>query len=113
MLFIVFANYLVIIPPQKVLQRYALYKESRGPFNLMKKKNLSNSVFFLKTVSNPQRNHEASFYIQNPLSFDGDVLFVKDLKEKNSELKEYYPAKEFYMYEFDQTLKNENLVRLK
>jgi len=47
------------------------------------------------------------------LDFHGKVLFAKDLKEKNIELMEYYPEKEFYVYEFDRLSKLGKLTRLK
>jgi len=54
-----------------------------------------------------------SCYIQNPLDFSGDVLFAKDLKEKNNELMKYYHEKEFYIYEFDQLKKSGKLTKLR
>jgi len=111
LLFIVVANIFIIISPKRVLQRYELYEQLRDPFTLVKKNNLSNSVVFLKTV--PERYNNISYYVQNPLDFTGDVLFVKDLKEENIKLMEYYPEKEFYIYEFDRKSKLGKLTRLK
>ena len=111
--FIAIANIFIIINPQSLIRDYELYKKARGPFNLVKENNLRNAVIFLKTGSNPQRNSKISFYVQNPLNFDGDILFVKDLKERNAELMGYYPEKEFYTYEFDQKVKSGRLTRLR
>jgi len=47
------------------------------------------------------------------LDFNGGVLFARDLKEKNIKLMEYYPEKEFYIYEFDPAKKSGKLTRLK
>jgi len=54
-----------------------------------------------------------SYYVQNSLDFGGDVLFAKDLKEKDNELIKYYPEKEFYIYEFDRLKRSGKLTKLK
>lgn len=111
LLFIVVANIFIIFSPQKVIKRYEQYQRLRDPFNLVEKSNLSNAVVFLKTV--PESYNNITYYVQNPLDFNGKVLFAKDLKEKNIELMEYYPEKEFYVYEFDRLKKSGKLTRLK
>jgi len=111
LLFIMVANVFIISPPKKFLQRYELYKQYRDPFNLVRKSNLSDSIVFLKSV--PEVWNNISYYVQNPLNYDGKVLFVKDLGKRNVELIEYYPQKKFYIYEFDQKSKSGKLTRLK
>jgi hypothetical protein len=83
----------------------------RDPFDMVKERNIHNSVIFLRTV--PIKDNYTALYVQNPLNFIGDVLFVKDLKERNSELIKYYPDREFYVYEFDRFKKSGKLTRLK
>jgi hypothetical protein len=83
----------------------------RDPFDVVQEREIHNAVVFLKTV--PIKDNYTALYVQNPLNFIGDVLFVKDLKEKNIELMEYYPEKEFYVYEFDRLSKLGKLTRLK
>jgi signal transduction histidine kinase len=111
LLFILISNIVIISPPQKVVKRYELYQRLKDPFNLVEKSNLRNAVVFLRTV--PEGYNNISYYVQNPLDFSGDVLFVRDLKERNSELMNYYPEKEFYIYEFDRLKKSGKLTRLK
>jgi len=40
------------------------------------------------------------------------VLFAKDLGERNIELMEYYPEKEFYYYDFDFKSKSGKLTKI-
>jgi hypothetical protein len=111
LLFIVLANLFSIISPQKVLNDYRSAQKMRDPFDMVKERNIHNSVIFLRTV--PIKDNYTALYVQNPLNFIGDVLFVKDLKERNSELIKYYPDREFYVYEFDRFKKSGKLTRLK
>ena len=111
LLFIVLANLFIIISPQKVFYDYRSAKKMRDPFDVVQEREIHNAVVFLKTV--PIKDNYTALYVQNPLNFIGDVLFVKDLKEKNIELMEYYPEKEFYIYEFDRLKKSGKLTKLK
>jgi len=111
LLFILISNIFIISLPQKVIKRYEIYQRLRDPFTMVRANNLKNSVVFLSSV--PERYNNISYYVQNPLDFTGDVLFVRDLKERNSELMKYYPQKDFYIYEFDRLKKSGKLTRLK
>ena len=111
LLFIVLANLFSIISPQKVFYDYRSAKKMRDPFDVVQEREIHNAVVFLKTV--PIKDNYTALYVQNPLNFIGDVLFVKDLKERNSELIKYYPDREFYVYEFDRFKKSGKLTRLK
>jgi hypothetical protein len=110
LLFIIFANLLVIISPQKVLYDYRSAKKMRDPFDMVRERNIHNSVIFLRTV--PIKDNYTALYVQNPLDFNGDILFVKDLKERNLELMEYYPKREFYFYDFDFKSKSGKLTKI-
>jgi hypothetical protein len=109
--FIVIANIFVTLSPQKVWQRIEMQEQLRDPFNMVKGNRLNNSVVFLRSV--PERYNNIGCYIQNPLDFKGDVLFVRDLRERNIELMKYYPEKEFYIYEFDRLKKSGKLTKLR
>jgi hypothetical protein len=108
--FIVISNIFIITNHPKVLQRYESYRQLRNPFCIVKEKKLRNSVIFLRTV--PERYNNITYYVQNPLNFNGDALLVKDLKERNKELMEYYPKKEFYIYDFDRKSKSGKLTKI-
>ena len=83
----------------------------RDPFETVEKNNIKNSVIFLRTV--PQADNYTRMYVQNPLNFEGDVIFVRDLKEQNRKLIDHYPEKDFYYYDFDFKTKSGKLTRLK
>ena len=70
------------------------------PFNTVETSNINNAVVFVRKV--PRKDNYTRMYIQNPLDYEGAVLFAMDLKERNKELMEFYPDKEFYYYDFDQ-----------
>jgi hypothetical protein len=110
LLFIVMVNIFVIISPQKVLYDYRQSRVLRDPFDIVKKYDLKNSVIFLRTLQ--VGTGTGGRYIQNPLNFDGDTLFAKDLKERNTELMKYYPEKDFYYYDFDPKLKSGKLTKI-
>ena len=97
LLFIVFTNLFIIISPQKVLYDYRSAKKMRDPFDMVQERKLHNSVVFLRTV--PLKGYPA-LYVQNSLDLNGDILFVKDLGERNLELMRYYPERDFYYYDF-------------
>lgn len=93
-----------------ILDRYERYKQFRDPFDVVKANHLNNAIIFPRTV--PGKYQDPGRYVQNPLDFNGDVLFVNDLKEKNIELMEYYPEKEFYYYDFDIKSKSGKLTKI-
>jgi hypothetical protein len=111
LLFILTASIVIIISPHKLFSRNAAYGQLRDPFNIVEKNNLNNAVVFLKTV--PEGYNNVTYYIQNPLDFDGKVLFAKDLKEKNIELMGYYSQKEFYYYDFDRKSRSGKLTKIR
>lgn len=108
LLFVTAANIFIATAPQKVLQRHKLYDLYRNPFALVKQNKLSNAVVFVRSV--PEMYNNTTYYIQNPLDFQSEVLFVKDLGDRNKELMEYYPQKKFYVYEFDRKAKRGSLT---
>jgi hypothetical protein len=108
LLFVIVANIFIITFPRipNEVKRYRFFGD---PFTLVKKNNLRNSVVFLRSVPGGEPNN----YIQNPPDFNGDVLFAKDLKERNIKLMEYYPEKKFYVYEIDNKSRSGKLTGIK
>ena len=95
-LFILVANVFIIISPAKPFHDFRSGQKMRDPFSIVKEKKLRNAVVFLRQVP----INYVGLYVQNPLDFNGDVLFVRDLKERNGELMQYYPHRDFYYYDF-------------
>jgi hypothetical protein len=111
LLFIMVINVFIIISPEKVISDYKHSKELRDPFDIVKRENLKNSVVILRSLQVGSGSNGGR-YIQNPLRYDGDVLFARDLKERNIELMYYYRGKEFYYYDYDSKLRMGKLTKI-
>jgi 4-amino-4-deoxy-L-arabinose transferase-like glycosyltransferase len=111
LLFIVITNIFIIISPQKVFHDYEHSRELRDPFDIVKRENLKNSVVILRSLQVGSGSNGGR-YMQNPLNYEGDVLFARDLKERNIELMKYYIGKQFYYYDYDSRLKTGKLTKI-
>lgn len=100
LLFITIVNVFIITSPMKFIYNYKSSQKMSDPFNTLETNNINNAVVILRKV--PRKDNYTRMYVQNPLDYEGEVLFAMDLKERNKELMEFYPDKEFYYYDFDQ-----------
>ena len=92
----------VIIPNNR--QDYKEQKFRIDPFISVKKNKLENAVVILRSTPKVYWNypeHDATFYTQNAPDFNGPLLFVRDLGEKNKTLKLSYPNRRIFFYDYD------------
>lgn len=104
------ANVSILNSPNNILHDYDESRALRKPFDLAKECGMANSVLFMR-IHGGIRN-TSGIYIQNPLDYRGDVLFAKDLGERNAELMNYYRGKNFYYCDFDHDSFSSTLTRI-
>lgn len=106
-LFPLLVNIILLITPGYIgtVKTQATFPD---PFLQVRRKNITNSIIFLKTV--PEHWDNSELYIQNSPDFDDSVLFAKDLGPKNILLMRYYPNRTYYLYEFDRKGKHGTLT---
>jgi hypothetical protein len=75
-------------------------QERRKPFELAKEMKLDKAVVFLSTGSGTMTRADLA---RNGITFDGPVLFVHDLGQKNRRLLERYPGRRAYYFRYDET----------
>lgn len=64
-------------------------------YDRVKEEKISNAIIFLSTGSGSM---PASLLTRNDISFNADILFVRDLKEKNRLLMKQYPDRDYYYW---------------
>ncbi|MBI5575788.1 MAG: glycosyltransferase family 39 protein [Deltaproteobacteria bacterium] len=97
-LFAAITSVAVTMSPLKIYKRYKICQLYRQPYTLVESNNIHRSIIFVKSV--PEAYNNISYYIQNPLDYTGDVLYVRDLGERNVELMNHYPNRSYYVYEY-------------
>lgn len=76
-------------------------------YDLVKEHRLSNAIVFLKTGSATMPRADLT---RNGIHFDGAVLYVLDLGERNSELLRAFPGRQAYVYEDEKRTGNGRLT---
>jgi 4-amino-4-deoxy-L-arabinose transferase-like glycosyltransferase len=67
-------------------------------YDLVEKQRITNAIVFLKTGSGTMPRKDLT---RNGIHFDGPVLYVHDLGERNGELLRAFPGRHAYIYEYD------------
>ena len=78
------------------------------PFELVKQKGITNAIIFLETGSG---GLPPGSLVRNGLHFDGDILYVRDLRGRNNELLLRYPGRSVYFFAYDDSTEKGRLLR--
>ncbi len=81
----------------------------RYPYELVKARGITNGIVFLTTGSGTMRGRDL---IRNGIHFDGPVLYVRSLGEKNERLLERYPGRPAYVFAYDYQARTGSLREL-
>lgn len=65
------------------------------PYRVVEEAGVNNALVFVKGV----RFYYPEWYCRNSPDYDDDVLYVRDLGEKNAKLMDYYPNRVYYRYD--------------
>jgi len=76
-------------------------------YDLVEKHQLSNAIVFLKTGSGGTDRRDLT---RNGIHFDGPVLYVHDLGDRNSEMLRAFPGRQAYVYEDERGTGNGRLT---
>jgi hypothetical protein len=76
----------------------AQIEERTKVYDLVRKQKVSDAIVFLKTGSGTMPVGDLT---RNGIHFDGPVLYVRDLGNRNSELLHRFPDRKAYFFEYD------------
>ena len=60
----------------------------------------------------PRNNFYATGFMRNDLALQGDVIYARNLRERNIELMRHYPGRRYYLYRFNRTTTRARLYEL-
>ena len=68
------------------------------PYQVVEEAGIKNALVFIKEV----KLFYPEWYTRNSPDYDDDILYVRDLGEKNRKLMDYYPDRSYYRYDMGQ-----------
>ncbi len=71
-------------------------KRLKRPYDTVKQAGISNAVIFIRDIGNELY---PMWYIRNSLDYSDDVLYALDLGAENKLLMDYYPRRQYYVYD--------------
>lgn len=77
----------------------------KQPYDEIKHENISNAIVFIKSVP----RWGPTFYTRNSPTFNDDIIFARDLNEKNKLLMKMYSNKSYYLYDYNSTIRLKEL----
>ncbi len=98
LILIVFANIFLIIP--KIDINYKYTEKNEKLYDPIVKSGMSNSLIFIPTIYGPYLQHPFGFLINDP-SFNGPIVYAKDLGNRNIQLMKKYKDRDYYMFDYD------------
>ena len=88
-------SFMLIFSFPKLLKEYKQYfNVDKSLFNYVKKNKVQNAVVFINTGDTPYSN---GFQYNSP-ELDGDIIFVRNLGQKNIELMKEFPNRKYFIY---------------
>lgn len=80
---------------------------------------ITNAVIFMDQFGegtdahDPRNNFYATGFMRNDLDLQGDVIYARNLRERNIELMRHYPGRRYYLYRFNRTTTRALLYELR
>lgn len=98
LLFIVSANIFLLIP--KIDINYKYTEKNEKLYDPIVNSGISNSLIFIPTIYGPYLQHPFGFLVNDP-SFNGSIVYAKDLGNRNIQLMKKYKDRNYYMFDYD------------
>ena len=79
---------------------------------------ITHAVIFMDQIGegtdrhDPRNNFYATGFMRNDLALQGDVIYARNLRERNIELMQHYPGRAYYLYRFNRTTSRGRLYTL-
>ena len=87
--------------------------ERNDIYQLVKENRLNNAVVFISSFTSVSRPMPVGDLTRNDVYYINDVLYVRDMKQKDRLMMEYYPDRVFYKYVRNKEKVHGRLVRIK
>ena len=104
--------YCVVKMPYIVEREHRIVEERVDLTEAVSAAGVDNAVVFVATHTGILRPMGALDLTRNDLDYNGSVLYVRDIPERNSELMEFYPDRTFYRYVRDPENPKGKLIEL-
>lgn len=105
--------YAIVKIPYIAEREYRVVTERLDVYRKVQQANLSQAVVFVATHTGIIRPMPPGDLTRNGMDYEGDVIYARDLGEKNRELMDFYPNRSFYMYTRDPEDVEGRLVRVR
>ncbi len=97
-LFLAGCIYAVVKIPFIAHREHEIITERQDVYRLVEERELHNAVVLIASPTSVKRPMPIGDLLRNDFEYSNPVLFARDLRERNKELFEYYPSREFYRY---------------
>lgn len=94
---IVLANIWLVYPKMELNYKYT--EKNEKMYSIILDNKISNAVIFLPTIYGPYIQHPFGYLINDP-SFNGSIVYSKDLGGKNVQLMNKYKGRDYYLYQY-------------
>jgi hypothetical protein len=90
--------YGIVKLPFIAVREHQVVEERKDVYRQVNEQHLTNAIVFLSSHTGVIRPMPAGDLTRNDQTYNNDVLYVLDLKERNEELIRFYPDRKFYRY---------------
>jgi hypothetical protein len=112
-LFVAGVLFAVVKFPFIAARENRVVEERKDLYNLVAKRDIRNAVVFVSSYTGVIRPMPSGDLTRNDVHFFNDVLYALDLQERNNELFNYYPDREFYRYVREVNSEHGRLIRIR
>lgn len=98
LIFIVLTNIFLVIP--KMHTNYKYSEKNARLYDPIVNNDLSNSLIFVPSTYGPYIQHPFGYLINDP-SFNGSIVYSRDLGNRNIQLIKKYENRNYYMFDYD------------
>lgn len=111
-LFVAGLVYSIVKMPYIIEREHRIVEERVDLYETVEESGITNAVVFISRHTGIIRPMGTLDLTRNGLSYDGSVLYVHDIPDRNEELMKFYPGRTYYRYDRDPENPEGTLVKM-